>query len=297
MKVGIMNDLDFQLQDRIIFIQELAKQYDLSKAYISFSGGKDSVVLSYLFDLALPNNTIERVYFNTGIEYNLMIQFVKDLAKTDNRIKIINSGKNVRQTLEKVGYPFKSKEHSTKLNMYQNGSKANSVSKYLNNESFGCPKALKEQFTQDYNLKISSSCCKEFKKDIAKKYQKENNKSIKILAMRREEKGQRAKLKCISKTKTITNINPLAPITEELEEYIIKKYNIKLCPLYYEPYNFKRTGCKGCPYNLNLKEDLETMRKLLPNEYKQCYYIWGKVYNEYKRLNYRLDKYEKLNLF
>ena len=292
-----MQELEFQLQERIIFIQELAKQYDLSNAYISFSGGKDSVILSKLFDIALPNNTIEKIYFNTGIEYNLMIKYVKDLASKDNRIKIINSGKNVKATLEKVGYPFKSKEHSTKLNMYQNGSNAKSLIKYLGNSSYACPSALKCQFTKEYDLKISPYCCKEFKKDIAKKYQKENNKTIKILAMRREEKGQRTKLKCISQNKDITIINPLTPITEELEEYIIQKYNIKLCDLYYEPYNFKRTGCKGCPYNLRLKEDLETMRKLLPNEYKQCWYIWGKVYKEYQRLNYRLDRIEKIKLF
>lgn len=292
-----MQELEFQLQERIIFIQELAKQYDLSKAYISFSGGKDSVVLSKLFDIALPNNTIERVYFNTGIEYNLMIKYVKELASKDTRINIINSNKNVKATLEKVGYPFKSKEHSTKLNMYQNGSKAKSLIKYLGDSSFACPSALKCQFTKEYNLKVSPYCCKEFKKDIAKKYQKENNKSIKILAMRREEKGQRAKLKCISQNKDITIINPLAPITEELEEYIIQKYSIKLCDLYYEPYNFKRTGCKGCPYNLRLQEDLETMRKLLPNEYKQCWFIWGRVYKEYQRLNYRLDRIEKMKLF
>lgn len=292
-----MQELEFQLQERIIFIQELTKQYDLSKAYISFSGGKDSVILSKLFDIALPNNTIERVYFNTGIEYNLMIKYVKELASKDTRINIINSSKNVKATLEKVGYPFKSKEHSTKLNMYQNGSKAKSLIKYLSDSSFACPSVLKCQFTKEYNLKVSPYCCKEFKKDIAKKYQKENNKSIKILAMRREEKGQRAKLKCISKNKDITIINPLAPITEELEEYIIQKYSIKLCDLYYEPYNFKRTGCKGCPYNLRLQEDLETIRKLLPNEYKQCWFIWGRVYKEYQRLNYRLDKIEKMKLF
>lgn len=281
-------DLEFWLQERIVYIQELAKQYDLSKAYISFSGGKDSVVLSKLFDIALPNNQIERVYFNTGIEYNLMVKYVKDLANKDNRIKIINSGKNVKATLDKVGYPFKSKEHSTKLNMFQNGSNAKSLTKYINGSRFACPKVLKEQFTKDYNLKVSPYCCKEFKKDVAKKYQHENNKSIKILAMKREEKGQRSKLKCISQTRGLITINPLAPITEELEEYIIHKYNIKLCALYYEPYNFKRTGCKGCPYNLKLKEDLETMRKLLPTEYKQCWFIWGKVYTEYQRLNYRL---------
>ena len=39
---------------------------------------------------------------------------------------------------------------------------------------------------------------------------------------------------------------------------------------------------------MKLKEQLEKMKELLPNEYKQCQLIWGKVYEEYKILNYRL---------
>ena len=37
-----------------------------NNAYISFSGGKDSTILHYLIDLALPNNKIPRVFINTG---------------------------------------------------------------------------------------------------------------------------------------------------------------------------------------------------------------------------------------
>lgn len=52
--------------------------YDLeNNAYISFSGGKDSTVLHYLIDEALPNNKIPRVYLNTGIEYKSIFAFVE----------------------------------------------------------------------------------------------------------------------------------------------------------------------------------------------------------------------------
>lgn len=39
---------------------------------------------------------------------------------------------------------------------------------------------------------------------------------------------------------------------------------------------------------MKLKEQLEIMKELLPEEYKQCWILWGKVYKEYERLNYRL---------
>ena len=73
-----MNENEFILEDRIAKIQSINQLYDLEhNSYISFSGGKDSCVLSKLIDLALPNNKIPRVYANTGIEYLDMVKFVK----------------------------------------------------------------------------------------------------------------------------------------------------------------------------------------------------------------------------
>ena len=60
-----MTDYEFLLADRISKIKSINDRYDLSnKAYLSFSGGKDSTVLHYLIDEALPDNSIPRVYFN-----------------------------------------------------------------------------------------------------------------------------------------------------------------------------------------------------------------------------------------
>lgn len=72
-----------------------------------------------------------------------------------------------------------------------------------------------------------------------------------------------------------------------LDEFI-RQNKIRLCELYYPPYNFKRSGCKGCPYALDLQNQLEIMAQYLPEERKQCELIWGKVYNGYRRIKYRL---------
>lgn len=98
-----MNDLEFNsdLLDRIAKIQAIDKQYNLRQnAYIAFSGGKDSTVLSYLIDLALPNNNIPRVYANTGIEYVEMVKFVKSIAARDSRFIILNQNKNIIKLLK-----------------------------------------------------------------------------------------------------------------------------------------------------------------------------------------------------
>lgn len=73
-----MTKNEFLLADRIAKIKSINEQYDLEhNGYISFSGGKDSTILSHLIDEALPGNTIPRVFINTGIEYKLLVAFVE----------------------------------------------------------------------------------------------------------------------------------------------------------------------------------------------------------------------------
>lgn len=127
-------EYEFILTDRIAKIQAINEQYDLEhNSYISFSGGKDSSVLSRLIDLALPNNKIPRIYFNTGIEYKKMLDYVRGLAQTDTRYQIINSGVNIKNMLEENGYPFKSKQHSHNWSVYNNykGTELDETVKYL----------------------------------------------------------------------------------------------------------------------------------------------------------------------
>ena len=72
-----MTENEFLLADRIAKIKSTIEKYGEENFYISFSGGKDSTVLSALVDMALPGNTIPRVYANTGIEYKLILEFVE----------------------------------------------------------------------------------------------------------------------------------------------------------------------------------------------------------------------------
>ena len=74
---------EFLLIDRLQKIESTINRYGEENFYISFSGGKDSTVLSALIDLALPNNKIPRVYANTGIELNMVRDYVFELAKKE----------------------------------------------------------------------------------------------------------------------------------------------------------------------------------------------------------------------
>ena len=117
-------DNELLLFDRLEVIKATNEKYDLEKnAYISFSGGKDSTILHWLIDKALPNNKIPRVFINTGIEYDFIREFVFKLAEKDSRFVILQPSKPIKKMLEDNGYPFKSKQHSHNLMLYQKHNK------------------------------------------------------------------------------------------------------------------------------------------------------------------------------
>lgn len=290
-----MTENEFMLADRIQKIKSMNELYDLeNNAYISFSGGKDSTVLHYLIDEALPNNKIPRLYLNTGIEYLMVVSFVERERERDIRIQIVHSKQNIKSMLEKVGYPFKSKEHSQKVSYYQNSGMGKTVLNYLGQgikKDFLCPEQLKYNFTPEFKIKVSDKCCRKLKKEIAEKWAEENKRPIKITGMRKEEGGLRTSHNTctIFEEGKLLKFHPLQPITEDFVDWYIAERKIKLCDLYYPPFNFKRTGCKGCPFAIDLQSQLDIMAMFLPAERKQCELIWGKVYNEYRRIGYRLE--------
>lgn len=291
-------DNKFLLQDRIQKIQQIINQYGEENFYISFSGGKDSTVLSALVDMALPNNQIPRVYVNTGIELNMIRDFVFDMAKTDNRVVIIKPSVPIKTMLERVGYPFKSKGHSHIVDIYnRNGMDCITVPRYLGEREgygtrFTCPKILRYQFTDEFkeHLKISDKCCLIMKEEPLDRWSKEHNKSCRILGIMPSEGGRRITTKCLAfkNNGKVLSFHPLAPVTKAWEDWLISEYNIEICDIYKPPYNFERTGCKGCPFAIYLQKELDTLEKFFPNEKKQCELIWAPVYAEYRRLGYRL---------
>lgn len=292
---------DFILMDRRQKIQQIIKEYGRDNFYVSFSGGRDSCVLSELLDMAIPGNTIPRVYVNTGIEYKMIFDFVLKKSKIDNRIVILSPTKNIRQMLETDGYPFKSKYHSRIVSVWQNkGIKdSETVKNYLQlqipksgkikTRSHICPKILEYQFYEGAPFKISHKCCDRLKKEPLRQYQKEQNKPYAIIGIINSEGGQRETAQCLAFSgNKLKAFQPLVPVTKEWETWFIDTYNVDICDIYKPPYNFNRTGCKGCPFALNLQHELDTLELFFPEERKQCEILWKPVYEEYRRLHYRL---------
>lgn len=293
-------DNEFLLEDRLQKIRQIINKYGEENFYIAFSGGKDSTVLSALIDMAIPNNKIPRVYANTGIELNMIRDFVFDMQKNDNRVVVIKPSVPIKPMLEEKGYPFKSKKHAKNVGIYQRHGKTQSIKTYLGEcptsnktevepASFQCPQKLRYQFENGINLKISDKCCYLLKEQPMKNYSIQSKKPYAIIGIMASEGGRRMKANCLAfKGKKFKAFQPLVPATKEWEDWFIDKYNIKICDIYKPPYNFERTGCKGCPFAIKIQQELDTLEKYFPNERKQCEFIWKPVYDEYRRIGYRL---------
>lgn len=296
-----MKEHEFILQDRIAKIKSIDEQLDLqNNSYLAFSGGKDSVVVSHLLDIALPNNKIPRVFSNTGLEYSDIVKYVKSI--NDERIVILNQNRDIKKTLEEYGYPFKSKEHAMRVMYFNKGSEGFYLKKYLGEISYGrssatrkflCPKKLKYQFKERGKYNFSDQCCHKLKKDLQKVWQKENGKTIVITGMRNEEGGNRTRLSCLSRNNT--KFHPIVVCSSEWEDWFIKEQGIQLCRLYYPPFNFERTGCVGCPFNVHLEQELNTLERFIPRERERAERIFAYTYAEYRRINYRLTYQKELN--
>lgn len=288
---------EFILQDRLQKIRQIINQYGEENFYISFSGGKDSTVLSALVDMSIPNNKIPRVYADTGIELKMIRDFVIERQKVDDRVVVIKPSVSIKRSLEEHGYPFKSKHHSHYLERFNRIGMCDSIRHYLGESVKGitwgerstCPKKLKHQFDKRYKLKISDKCCVNLKEKPLEVWGKENKKPYIILGVMRSEGGRRERSTCLSfKGKKLRAFQPMVSLTEEWEEWFIKKFDIQICDIYKPPYNFTRMGCKGCPFALKLQNELDTLEKFFPTERKQCEAIWKSIYEEYRWLGYRL---------
>lgn len=292
------------MEDRLQKIRSTIEKYGEGNFYMSFSGGKDSTVLSAILDMAIPGNTIPRVYANTGIEYRMITKFVEDVKSKEHswELIILKPTIPIKDMLERDGYPFKSKKHAKKLGTYQRNGWTKTTQNYLypsdEVKTFACPKKLRYQFSEDFKLKVDYKCCVNLKEKPLNNWAKENNKPYGIVGIMKDEGGSRTKGKCMAYVgNKLKNFQPLIPITKKWENWFIEKYKIEISDIYKEPYNFTRTGCKGCPFAMQLQKELDVLEKYFPDERKQCEIIWKPVYEEYRRIGYRLkpENYMKKN--
>ena len=248
------------LESKIIqtktLIKEAVNEFGLEKVYISYSGGKDSTVLSHIAKSLYPN--ILHIFSNTTNEYPETIQHIKWEAECNNTniITVLPSDSNgsiwtFKRVVEYYGYPLFSKRISNAIRTYQHA-----MSSRTKKNSLDYIQRNFKKYIPYINCPISDKCCDKLKKEPIRKKAKELGLECAILGILASESYQREKdwleygCNVFHKHKD-NQSRPLSFWTnEDIDEYI-SKYNVRISKLY--EMGYKRNGCMYCGFGVHLE--------------------------------------------
>ena len=312
-RLMIMFDIDslpnnLEIFDSFIKAKAVFGRYEPESIMYSISGGWDSDIM---LDLSwrVYGNTGHYVFFDTGLEYQATKDHLKHLEKKYGiEIEVVKAIMPIPTACRKYGQPFLSKQVSEFIqrlqrhgfqwededfetlckkypdckaalrwwcNKYGEKSKFNiSYNKYLKEFMIANPPAFK----------ISNKCCSFAKKDVAKKYKKENNISLSVVGIRKAEGGARSSAYKNCFTCNEDAVDEYRPIfwykgeTKRVYDYYFGVMHSRC----YSEYGLKRTGCAGCPFGKDFEFELEVIKEYEPKLYNAVNKIFGDSY-EYTR--------------
>ena len=88
-------------------IHQWIRHFGTDGVYLSWSGGKDSTVLSHIIMQDYPE--VESVFVNTGLEYPEIQRFVKAAKERGEPVTILRPEMRFDEVVKKYGYPIISK--------------------------------------------------------------------------------------------------------------------------------------------------------------------------------------------
>lgn len=284
---------NMNLQSKIVqtksLIREAVHEFGIDKVYISYSGGKDSTVLSHIAKSMYPN--ILHLFANTTNEYPETIKHVK-WEKEENDTNIISvipkDSHGVVWTFKKVvqyyGYPMFSKRISNAIRTYQH---ALSVRTKLNSQDYISRNFKKyERFKE---LPISDKCCDKLKKEPLRRKAKELGLECSILGILASESYQREKdwleYGCnVFHQRKDNQCRPLSFWTDKDILNYISEYNVKIPKLYEMGYT--RNGCMYCGFGVQLESEGENryqkLKKTHPVQYNYFIKNFGDLMIEFE---------------
>lgn len=261
------------------------------KIYISFSGGKDSTVLSHITEQELTN--IQKVFIDTGLEY----PEVREFALCQNNVIRLKPEMNFRKVIETYGYPLISKEVSRFIYVARHCPNGKTAERFLPNNShdlkYGMSYSMvKWSDLKDSNIPISHMCCDVMKKKPAKKFEKETGLKPMTAMMASESrlrKNSWLKNGCNAFDSIRPISNPMSFWTEQdVLEYLIK-FNVPYASVYgeikqdknnkYYTTGCERTGCVFCGFGCHNDKNPNRFQKLKlshPDLWEYCMKDWDK---------------------
>lgn len=238
------------------------------KAFVSFSGGKDSSVLLNLCQIILPN--IKAVFFNTGMEYPDIVRHVREIKYGGGNIEIINPKQKPNEIWEEYGFPLVSKEQAHKL-WYMKNKPNSKVAKIGYAKDSMHNVSLCWRFLVDEQFSCNSKCCDVLKKNPSHLYERKTGLHPIIGTMasesllRKEQYLLRGGCNSFERGKIMST--PLAIWTEDDVWAYIKDRQLKIADIYSK--GVRRTGCVCCGFGAHLDK----------RRYDALYRLYPKLYN------------------
>lgn len=281
------------LKDKIKMTQELINEaiavYGEKHVYLSFSGGKDSTVLSHIARIQHPN--LLHVFSDTSCEYPETIAFVEGLKETGINITIVTPTDRygAAWTFDRVvceyGYPLFSKAVANGIRTYRHAQSEETRQHSLDYMNRRFPQYL--PFLEE---NISDLCCEKLKKGPLKRYARQNGLYCSIIGTLAEESKTRMDdwLRYGSNIFEIKKDNQCRPLSfwrnEDIYEYIHLN-QVKIAALY--DLGYQRNGCMYCGFGLSPEKRknginrFERLRQTHPKEYEWMVEHFGDLFNKY----------------
>ena len=230
----MIHQINFNGQDKVDIAIERLKSFEPEEGYyLCFSGGKDSVVIKALADMA--GVKYDAHYNNTGIDPPELVRFIKDYHK-DVAFEISLNKEGKRITMWNL-IPRK-KMPPTRLVRY-------------------CCQELKEHGGEGRFVITGVRWAESSRRKNSRHMAEEHSKSGKqVMSTDNTEEAPMFKF-CHTYHKRI--LNPIIDWTDDEVWEFIKEYEVPYCKLYDQ--GFKRLGCIGCPMSTRQKQELDAYPK------------------------------------
>ena len=272
---------------------------DHERILISVSGGSDSDCIVHLVCKYFPEY-VEKCHFvfvDTGLEYEATRQHIDDLKERYGiEIQKIR-GLSVVTAVRRYGVPILSKIKSKCISLYLRGYPSGEKYVFQNGYKLAKLRFTKNQqemvrYLKDNGISVSGKCCDFSKKNPIYSYIKANGIDLDVTGERSAEGGQRALIhkSCFEQgNHGVDKYMPLWWWSNETKKDFKEFEGIRYSDCY-EVYGMKRTGCCGCPFNLDIALDLQIMSQYEPNLYIACMNVFGLAYELTDRFNCRRKK-------
>lgn len=270
------------------------------EVYVSFSGGKDSTVLS---DLAARfckdwHYKLVLVFSDTGLEYPEIRNFVPwyaDWLKTtyliEVQLEIVRPDMTFKQVIKEVGYPIGSKKIARMIYDCKHPTEKNEATRHLYMTGIKRDGTISKSFKLskrwipmiDSKFEISDKCCEIMKKEPTKQFEKKTGMKGIVGTMACESNSRKEtwmQYGCNAFDARRPQSKPLSFWTEQDVLEYIRTFKIPYCSVYGEiveqdgklmTTGCQRTGCMFCMFGCHLEKQ--------PNRFQKMKETHSKVYD------------------